>query len=446
MLSRLWPLTSTARSTTASLIISPQNLIQKANVHHHKERQDLQRFLGIHRSNKARANRNTHVNEKMFRRERRLAKLPPSQMRMEMLKKGINPYKEVNPRAWKEAQITMQSFCKQFIHYEDLMCQNAVLDPFISPEKSPITSGGIEGIKEQGLLVKDKVLQKWHNWNNGIRRIRKKEGLEKFDVKTFGPTANLIYEEAYKALMKRDKQTLHKYITEHAFGKMWPDVEEGSISWELIEHLEPSKVITIRCADYPHKSGNDIAQITVRMHTKQKLAVYDRFGHLLLGSETEPREVVEYVVFENHIAVVDGTWRLHDKVYPRWSQPKEGAHITHSLGNVLEDSRPSEAEDLPLRIEEKQRENLVMSGITITKKEAPKEVKKTLDDEEFEEFPVQEWVERTDDADDEDVNVWEDNWDDETHESDFSKQLNHCVQNQVQFSREELAKSRHNVA
>ncbi|ETN72985.1 hypothetical protein NECAME_18572 [Necator americanus] len=70
------------------------------------------------------------------------------------------------------------------------------------------------------------------------------------------------------------------------------------------------------------------------MHTKQKLAVYDRFGHLILGSETDPREVIEYVVFENHIAVVDGSWRLHDKVYPKWVQPKQGVDITYTLGTV----------------------------------------------------------------------------------------------------------------
>ncbi|KHJ84725.1 DSS1/SEM1 family protein [Oesophagostomum dentatum] len=69
------------------------------------------------------------------------------------------------------------------------------------------------------------------------------------------------------------------------------------------------------------------------------------------------------------------------------------------------------------------------TGITITKKETPskEKTKKAIDDEEFEEFPVQEWAERTDDADDEEMNVWEDNWDDETHESDFSKQLKYVM-------------------
>lgn len=50
---------------------------------------------------------------------------------------------------------------------------------------------------------------------------------------------------------------------------MWPDVQNGSVVWELVERIEPSKVVAIRCADVPLKSGNDIAQLTVRMHTKQ---------------------------------------------------------------------------------------------------------------------------------------------------------------------------------
>lgn len=49
------------------------------------------------------------------------------------------------------------------------------------------------------------------------------------------------------------------------------------------------------------------------MCTFQKRMLYDRYGRLLSGSE-EPKEVIEYVVFENHIAREGSTWRLHDKV------------------------------------------------------------------------------------------------------------------------------------
>ncbi|CAJ0937106.1 unnamed protein product, partial [Mesorhabditis belari] len=132
---------------------------------------------------------------------------------------------------------------------------------------------------------------------------------------------------------------------------MWPDVDEGSIKWELVEVLEPHQVVSVRCSDMPYQSGNDIAQVTVRMHTKQKLALYDRFGKLILGSETQPREVVEYVVFENHIAVVDGTWRLHDKVYPRWIKPKQPVVNTALLEEVQDEkSRPSRSTPVQLRI------------------------------------------------------------------------------------------------
>ena len=43
------------------------------------------------------------------------------------------------------------------------------------------------------------------------------------------------------------------------------------------------------------------------------------------------------------------------------------------------------------------------------------------EDDEFEEFPADEWS--ADEEDAEDVNVWEDNWDEDTVEDDFSKQL-----------------------
>ncbi|KAK0417129.1 hypothetical protein QR680_012844 [Steinernema hermaphroditum] len=45
------------------------------------------------------------------------------------------------------------------------------------------------------------------------------------------------------------------------------------------------------------------------------------------------------------------------------------------------------------------------------------------DDDEFEEFPVQEWTGKDSTEEDDDLNVWEDNWDDESVENDFSKQL-----------------------
>ncbi|MFH4979588.1 hypothetical protein AB6A40_006297 [Gnathostoma spinigerum] len=59
------------------------------------------------------------------------------------------------------------------------------------------------------------------------------------------------------------------------------------------------------------------------------------------------------------------------------------------------------------------------------KSEEPKklEVQSVEEDDEFEEFPLQDWKAKEGADDEEEQNVWEDNWDDETHENDFSKQL-----------------------
>ncbi len=51
--------------------------------------------------------------------------------------------------------------------------------------------------------------------------------------------------------------------------KMWRDVERGSIVWEKVKTLSPSKMVSVSCQDYPTKSGNDFAQITVRLHNLQ---------------------------------------------------------------------------------------------------------------------------------------------------------------------------------
>ena len=76
------------------------------------------------------------------------------------------------------------------------------------------------------------------------------------------------------------------------------------------------KVVQARCAEMASKD-NMFGQLTVRMHTQQTLAVYDRFvsvrfrilqlysprfGRLIHGSETVAKDVLEFVVFEKHLS------------------------------------------------------------------------------------------------------------------------------------------------
>lgn len=55
----------------------------------------------------------------------------------------------------------------------------------------------------------------------------------------------------------------------------------------------------------------------------QTLAIYDRFGRLMLGSEEQPKDVLEYVVIERHLVNPYGRWRLHGKIVPSWAPAKD---------------------------------------------------------------------------------------------------------------------------
>lgn len=74
----------------------------------------------------------------------------------------------------------------------------------------------------------------------------------------------------------------------------------------------------------------------------QILAVYDRFGRLMHGSDHLPKDVLEYIVFERHMASALGTWRIHDKIIPSWMPPKEQFKKTFVL--PIEKDEPQKAD------------------------------------------------------------------------------------------------------
>lgn len=47
------------------------------------------------------------------------------------------------------------------------------------------------------------------------------------------------------------------------------------------------------------------------------------------GSEILAKDVLEYVVFEKHLANEYGQWRLHDKIIPDWLPPREPSERTY---------------------------------------------------------------------------------------------------------------------
>ena len=66
------------------------------------------------------------------------------------------------------------------------------------------------------------------------------------------------------------------------------------------------------------------------------MAVYDRFGRLLLGSPTLEKTVLEFVVFERHLTNPYGSWRLHDKIVPEWAPPPEPIVRSYAMPKLYE--------------------------------------------------------------------------------------------------------------
>lgn len=159
-----------------------------------------------------------------------------------------------------------------------------------------------------------------------VRKIRSYD--DDFSPKTFADTAQDIYIRAHEALMNKDRHALRECVTERLYPEMRFNTMNITLRWKFIQSLEPPRVVHVR-QTYLVAKENIFAQVTVRMHTQQSLAVYDRFGRLMHGSEILAKDVLEYVVLEKNVSNLYGEWRMHDKIIPPWAEPKQPSPITY---------------------------------------------------------------------------------------------------------------------
>jgi len=225
--------------------------------------------------------------------------LTPDRMRSIMKEKGIIPH-----RSWDEKPIILNS-------------SGDIIDGYKPPAQEAMTAGVVaRKSKELAIKTFKKVYQR------PISKIR--DYLGDFDPVIFaGSEATDIYIKAHETLaklssstdMEYDEDSMLKYVTEAALPNMLFRSENKTIRWKLIQSLEDPKVVHAVTLPGLHP-GVLFAQITVRMHSQQMLAIYDRFGRLIFGSENALKDVLEYVVFENYLSNKYGIWRLHGKIIP----------------------------------------------------------------------------------------------------------------------------------
>ncbi|KAH8306071.1 hypothetical protein KR018_000148, partial [Drosophila ironensis] len=239
------------------------------------------------------------------------------EMRRRMKERGVLP-----PRPWMERPF-------------HISCTGGIFEAYVPPEgdgkKSIISSSGAKQ-KLEFLEKKSKSLM-------AVRKIRSYE--EGFSTDEFGAEAQEIYIKAHQHMAAKEKYQIREYVSERCYPEMMHNVKDKTIRWRFLQSLEPPRVVHARVTEVITKE-NQFAQVTVRFHSQQMLAIYDRFGRLMHGSEILTKDVLEYVVFEKHISNEYGKWRLHDKIIPDWLPPKQPAPITYRLIEDAAEEAPKE--------------------------------------------------------------------------------------------------------
>ncbi|NXC10599.1 RM45 protein, partial [Orthonyx spaldingii] len=183
-----------------------------------------------------------------------------------------------------------------------------IMDPYVPPEgDARLTSLSKEGVKQQVQKLRQTAASQ-------LADLLGKAGI--FWGKLFPWADRGCF------LCSFNKQKLHSLVTERCYPDMVRGNRYKTIRWRFVESLEPPRVVQVRCESLVNR-GNLYGQVTVRMHSRQILAIYDRFGRLMYGGEEVPKDVLEYVVFERYLVNPYGAWRMHGKIIPEWAPPKD---------------------------------------------------------------------------------------------------------------------------
>ncbi|XP_068607595.1 large ribosomal subunit protein mL45 isoform X2 [Brachionichthys hirsutus] len=198
----------------------------------------------------------------------------------------------------------------------NISCSSVIFDPYIPPEgDARVSVLSKEGIKQRGLRLRQSAASQL-----AIRKIKANDSW--FTTKDFAENAQEIFIEAHNCLAQFNKNKLHSLVTERCYPEMTRGNRYKTIRWTFVESIEPPKIVHARYTEMVSKQ-NLYGQVTVRMHSRQTLAIYDRFGRLILGNEKQPKDVLEYLVMERHLVNPYSLWRLHGKIVPAWAPAKD---------------------------------------------------------------------------------------------------------------------------
>jgi large subunit ribosomal protein L45 len=224
-------------------------------------------------------------------------KAKPDEIRAKMKERGVAP-----PIPWDEREVFSP-------------CTISLIDPYEPYEGDGKSSSLLSNLKAPLSAGTDMLKTR-----RSLGVIRNYEG-EDFELASFARQSLDIYKKAHELLAANNEEEIFDYVTEHCYPVMTAGLKYHTIIWRFLDEVEPARVVQVRASDLVQK-GNKYGQITVRFHSKQIMAVFDRHGRLVLGSPTDVKEVFEYIVFEKYLSNEYGLWRVHERIRPKQTDPQ----------------------------------------------------------------------------------------------------------------------------
>ncbi|ORX53675.1 Tim44-domain-containing protein, partial [Hesseltinella vesiculosa] len=195
-----------------------------------------------------------------------------------------------------------------------LLRDHGVFANYIPPETSPAISD-----------FQRWRLTKWRNLKNSVQNmlsvglIKYKSQYEKWNSGKFLTEAEEAYKDMNDAFARGDRSLLEEVCLDAMYTNMKNQMKtrkDMRWAWGYHGEVETPRIVCVRCLGTGgiSKQGFSVGQVTVRMHTKQTMAVYDKKNRLVGGDPNTIHNVLEYVVFQKTISDPEDIWRVYGKI------------------------------------------------------------------------------------------------------------------------------------
>ncbi|CAG8595146.1 11826_t:CDS:2 [Funneliformis mosseae] len=195
-----------------------------------------------------------------------------------------------------------------------------ILDPYTKPSQMPSIFS-----KEYYRILSKNARNSWKNFISAIHFCYherksseyKDNPAEYWSPKQFKSKALDIYIEMNEQFALKNLKELKSLVDDQMFNKMKFEIKnrEGKFIWKYHGLIEKPKYTNIRCALGPiGPIGNYLAQVTLKLHTKQSIGLYNKSGKLIAGDPKKIKNVLQYVVFQRKMWERQKGWTIYGYV------------------------------------------------------------------------------------------------------------------------------------